>query len=168
MSERSLLLLILVFGLATTAGAQPIYSSGKWKFGEGTNGELAAEIQTEAGHGLEIELAFQCNEKGRYSYIGHGGLSYPLEPDLKEYVDSFVGGDLTIETYQAGRRTNSFRPTGFHEGEGDPVTDLRLRSLQDADFILITGGKRPIALPATNAKTAIAQLIAACGVLKSK
>jgi hypothetical protein len=74
-------------------------------------------------------------------------------------------GDLVIETYRAGQRTGSFRPTGFHKGDGDPVTDLRLRWIQEADFVLISGAARPIALPAANAKVAIAQYIAACAVL---
>ncbi|HEY0044735.1 MAG TPA: hypothetical protein VGB62_09320 [Allosphingosinicella sp.] len=154
--------------LATAAPAQSGYSPGRWKFGEGANGELAAEIWTEVGHGLQIHLAFQCNEGGRYSYIGSSGVEYPLSDELQKYVDSYTDGNRRVETYRAGVRTSSFEPTGFHKGNGDPVTDLQLRFVMDADFLLLIGAKRPIALPAENSKVAIAQYIAACGVLKSK
>lgn len=165
---KSIAIAVITLTLVEPVEALSTYSPGRWKFGESTNGDLAAEISTDVGHGLQVHLAFLCNDGGRYSYIGHSGGPDTDTPEAKEFIDSYTDGDLRIETYRSGMRTNSFRPTGFHEGEGDEVTDVRLRALQEADFILIVGAKRPVALPAANARIAVAQYIAACGILKQE
>jgi len=159
---------IVATTVAMTAPAfgQGSPSPGRWRFGEGGNGDLAAEVSTEIGRGITVALTFQCNDRGRYSYIGYEGANVPISDELNEYINGFVGADLFIETYANGIRTDRFRPTGFHRGEGDEVTDARLRSIRQSQFILITGAARPIALPSANAAIAIAQLVAACSVLR--
>jgi|GEM_PF-4170679 len=160
----------IIVGLSALALVSPLMAqtspnSGRWRFGEGANGELAAEISTELGRGFVVSLTFQCNEGGRYSHINYVA-GEPNTEALAQYIDSFLGDESYIETYANGARTDRFRPTGFHRGQGDEVTDARLTSIRQAQFIVITGGLRPIALPATGASIALAQYIAACGVLR--
>jgi len=162
----SIAVALTVASVASVATAQTSLNSGRWRFGEGLNGDLAAEVQTELGRGVRVTLAFQCNEGGRYSWIGHEAPASPDPAELSRYIEGFLGAELFIETYKNGHRTDRFRPTGFHRGEGDEVTDARLLSMREADFILIRGAARPIAFAATNSNVALAQYVAACQVLR--
>lgn len=155
---------------ATIASAQEAYAKSEWEFGRTANAELGTEISAGVGHGVQIHVAFLCNEGGRYSYIGSSDSNRSAATDEhREFVGSYMDGDLKIETYRSGARTLSFRPTGFHrDDDGLEVTDAQLRAMQEADFLVIVGAKRPIALPAHGARIAFAQYQAACAVYGAK
>jgi hypothetical protein len=144
-------------------------SSGRWRFGESDDGDgLETAISTELGYGLRVHLSFYCNDRGQLSLISSSSDTLGQNVEPEGYSLNYLEGDLYVETYRNGARTNRFSTTGYHpENGGDPVTVERLRAVGNSDMVLITGAARPIAFPSTSARTAIEQFIAACNVVRS-
>jgi hypothetical protein len=143
--------LLLSTALAA-AVAQSASEDGAWRVDETG---FSAWITADAGPGLRARLTVRCQYGSPYAAVS-------VEPgSMDDHDPYFLDGDVVVEIYANRAFTNSIHLGGMGGAEA-PVTPESLAALRGAEFIRVTGGRRPMTFSGQRSAVAIDHVLSAC------